>query len=832
MQALLQDLLFGVRMLVKQPGFTLIAVITLSLGIGANTVIFSAFNAVMLRPLPYAEPERVVTVWDTFLQVGTSKIGVAYANFADLKERTRDVFEPLALYQAASNTTFNLTGGRAPERIQGTRATGDFFRALGVAPLLGRAITAEDEAEGSNRVVVLSYNLWQRVLGGDARVVGKLLRLNDEDYQVVGVMPPGVEFPSGLEMPPGQQFAAGTDVWTPLTVPANSDYRRDRGRHSFRALARLKPGVALAAAQARAQIVTQQLVNEHPQDNAGLGVSVLTLRENQVGAMRPAMIALLIAVGLVLLIACTNIANMLLARAMVRQKEFAIRAALGASRGRILQQLLTESLLMSMIGGALGLGLSVAALKVLPRIAPTNIPRLNEVNLDGRVLVSTLLLSLLTAVLFGLAPAWQASKTDVYEGVKSDGRGMAGSARHQRLRSLLVVSEVALVFVLLIAAGLMLKSFYRLQNVAAGFDAQGVLTARVTLPTTSYPPPRKLLFYEQLVDRLSQSPGVQAAAVVRDVPFSGTDPRYGVAVEGRPLSQQNGGYTVRMRIISGDYFKAMGIPMLQGRAFSAHDNQNTPGVAILNDSAVRQMFPNEAALGRTLVTFGGFTRDKCQIVGIVGDVRFGGLDTPSDPEIYVPYQQLPDSFIQPGIGSMAVVLKSASPTSELTRGLRQAVAAIDPNIPLTSMLMMETLLDNSLAARKFNLFLLALFSSVSLALAAVGIYGVLSYWVTQRTREIGIRLALGARASDVLRLVISQAMTVVLIGLAIGVLGSLALGRVLANALPGLLFDVQATDPLTFLWTASLLAMTALAACLFPARRAIKVEPTTALRCE
>ncbi|HYX41064.1 MAG TPA: ABC transporter permease, partial [Pyrinomonadaceae bacterium] len=727
MDSLWQDVQFGARMLRKHPGFTLIAVTTLALGIGANTVIFSAFNAVMLRPLPYKEPDRIVTVWDTYLQIGANKYGVAYANFVDLKERSRDVFEPLALYQAASNTTFNLTGLAGPERIQGTRATGDFFRALGVAPFLGRTIATEDEAPGRNHVVVLSYNLWQRVTGGDAQIINKVLRLNDEDYQVLGVMPQGFQFPSGLEMPPGQQFAAGTDIWTPLTVPNDPTVRGDRVRHSYRAVARLKPGVTVEQAQARTRDIIAQLVNEHPDENIGLGSSVLSLHENQVGAMRPAMIALLIAVGFVLAIACTNIANLLLSRATVRQKEFAVRAALGASRRRILQQLLTESLLLAIIGGALGVLLSVVALRSLAAFVPANIPRMGEVNLDWRVLVFTFSLSLLTGVLFGLVPALQASKPDLIEGVKSDGRGMAGSAGHKRLRHLLVVSEVVLVFMLLIAAGLMLKSFRRLQAVAAGFDPQHVLTARVTLPASSYSPQRKLLFYRQLVERLSQSPGVQAAAVIRDLPLSGTDPRYSIAIEGRPDTQQGFGLTVRVRIISSDYFKAMGIQLKQGRYFSNQDNQHAPGVALINESAAREFFPQTDAVGQTLLTVGGYAPDKCQLVGVVGDVKFGGLDTQAEPEIYVPFEQLPESFIQPGIGSMAIVLKGVGEPTELAGGLRQEVAAIDRNVPVTSILSMEELLAGSLAPRRFNLLLLVIFACVSLSLAAVGIYGVLSY---------------------------------------------------------------------------------------------------------
>src|SRR2546423_2775480 len=504
---LIRDLRHAARLLWKSPAFTAITLLALALGIGANTVVFSAFNAVMLRPLPYSEPDRLVTGWDSFPQLGVKKIGVTYANFVDLKERSR-VFDPLALYVAASNTAYNLTGLAGPERVQGARVTADFFRALGVAPMHGRALTAEDEEQGRNHVVVLGYNLWRRDFGGDARVIEQPLKLNDEPYTVVGIMPPGFEFPSGAEMPAGQQFASATELWLPLTIPATPAARNDRTAHSYRAVGRLKEGVTVEQAQADTAEIIKRLVEEHPTENENLGVALTTMHENQVGELRPAMTALLAAVGFVLLIACANIANLLLSRAAVRQREFAVRAALGASRGRILRQLLTESLLLSFVGGALGLALSVVSIRLLVAFAPATIPRLGEVSIDLRVLAFTGAVSLLTGLLFGIAPAVHASRTDLYEGVKAGGRGAAGGAGQKRLRGLLVVSEVMLVFVLLIAAGLMLKSFRRLLDVAPGFDPSHVLTARVTLPAASYPGLKKSLFYRQLIDGLKQQPGV------------------------------------------------------------------------------------------------------------------------------------------------------------------------------------------------------------------------------------------------------------------------------------------------------------------------------------
>jgi putative ABC transport system permease protein len=830
MRALIQDLRLAVRLSLKSPAFTAITLLALALGVGANTVIFSAFDAVMLRPLPYNDPDRIVTVWDSFPKLGVAKIGVAYANFADLKARTR-AFDPLALYTAGSTTGFNLTGLGGPERVQGARATADFFRALGVAPLHGRVLNREDEEVGRNHVAVLGYDLWRRDFGGDARVIGQHVRLNDEDYTVVGVMPPGFSFPSGAEMPAGQQFASATELWTPLTVPKTPAALGDRQVRGYRAVARLKPGVTVEQAQADTRAIIEQLVAEHPQENEGLDASVTTMRENQVGELRPAMLALLGAVGFVLLIACANIASLLLSRAAARRKEFAVRAALGASRGRILRQLLTESLLLAAVGGLLGLLLSAVALRLLVALAPANIPRLAEASIDLRVLAFTLAVSALTGLLFGLAPALHASRTDLFEAVKEGGRGTSGAGQ-RRLRGLLVGAEVVLVFVLLIAAGLMLKSFRRLSEVAPGFDPSHVLTARVTLPALSYPTPKKLLFYRQLVAGLSQKPGVEAAALVRDLPLSGTDPRYGVTVEGRPREAQGDGYTVRDRIVSAGYFRAMGIPFKRGRDFDEHDDEHAPAVAVINESAARKMFPGEDPLGHVLVTGGNYAPDNCRIVGVVGDVKFGGLDSQPDPEVYVHYLQLPESFMQPGIGSMAVVVRGAGKATDLAGAVRQQVATLDAGLPVSSVTTMDEVLSGSLAPRRFDLLLLSLFAGAALALAAVGMYGVLSYWVAQRTREIGVRVALGARPSDIFRLVVFQAMTVVLAALGVGALAALALARVLSGTLSGLLFGVRATDPATFAAVALLLACVALVACFVPARRAVRVEPTTALRSE
>jgi putative ABC transport system permease protein len=771
-----------------------------------------------------------VLVWDTFVQAGVKTIGPTYANSIDLRDRTQ-AFDLVALFQSASTTTMNLTGLAGPERIQSTRATGDFFRVMNVAPYLGRTLATEDEDVGRNQVVVLGYDLWRRDFGGDPQVIGRRIKLNDDDYTVVGVMPEGFSFPSGSEMPAGQQFASATELWVPLTVAPAA--RQDRVLHSFRVVARLKPGVTVEQAQADTNAVVSQLVAEHPIDNEGLGPTILTIRENQVGAFRPALVVLLGAVGFVLLIACANLANLMLSRAAVRQKEFSIRAALGASRGRIVRQLLTESALLSVLGGALGLMLAVIGGRVLLAVAPTNIPRLHEIGLDTRVLLFTNAITLFTGLLFGLAPALHAARPDLYEGVKDGGRGASSGTAQSRLRNLLVVSEVMLVFALLIAAGLVLKSFGRLIDVAPGFDPRHVLTARVTLPARPYPPQRKLLFYRELVDGLSAQSGVEAAAVVRDLPLSGTDPRYGFAVEGRENDPQANGMTLRYRMISPEYFRVMGIPLVQGRAFIEHDDRNAPGAVIVNESAVRKYWPGEDPMGQMLVCLtDGVAPARCRVVGIVGDVRFGGLDGEPDPEIYINYAQLPDQFMQPAIGSMALVVRTTDEPARLAPSLRQQVAAIDPDIPVTTVSTMEDVVAYSLAPRRFNLLLISGFAAVALVLAAVGIYGVISYWVAQRTREIGIRMALGAQVSDIVKLVVFQSMSVVLIGLVLGFVVALSVAEVLASTYADLLFGLKATDPATFAFVALVLTAVALAASYVPALRAVRVDPTSALRSE
>ena len=828
---LTQDIRYSIRLLLKNPSFTIISVLALALGIGANTVIFSAFNAIMLRPLPYGDPGGIAMVWSSFPQNGISKFGVPAGNFNDWRDRNH-VFETLALYQAASNTTYNLTGMSGPERVQGAKSTGDFFKVLSVSPLFGRSIQTDDEQVGKDHVVVIGFNLWQRYFGGDQNIVGKSIKLNDEDYQVIGVMPRGFQFPSGQEMPAGQQFASSTELWTPLAFPPNSPGRTDRITNAFRAVARLKPGVTIQQAQSDMTAVAGRMAEEYPQTNQGASVFINGMRENQVGDLRVSMIVLLGAVGFVLLIACVNIANLLLSRAAARSKEFTIKRALGASRSRILQQLLTESVLLSVIGGMVGLGLSVLAIRLLIAFAPANIPRLGEVSIDLRVLGFTLLISLATGVLFGMAPALQLSNPNIHEGVKEGGRSNAGSSGQNLLRGALVISEVVLVFVLLIAAGLMIRSFRRLLDVAPGFDAENVLTMRVTLPARTYAGAKTVTFYHQLLDKMAGQSGVKAAAMVRDLPFSGTDPRYGFVIEGQNPNQNQQGVTYRYRVVSPDYFKVMGIPLKYGRYFDDHDDANGQPVVIINETNARQNWPDQNPIGQNIITGGGVAANRCTVIGVVGDIKFGGLDTQTDNEVFYPYTQVPLPVVAPVMGSSAMLVKTTANPANLMGAARRQVSSIDKDVPVSSMQTMEEVVSNSVASRRFTLLLLAGFAGVALILAAVGIYGVISYWVAQRTREIGIRMALGAKVSDVFRLVIFQAMSMVLIGLGIGLVAAFVMSKFFASQFSGQLFGVRSTDPMTFLSVAFLLATVALVACLIPARRAVKVEPTVALRYE
>ncbi len=806
MQSLWQDLRYGARMLLKQPGFTLIAVITLSLGIGANTAIFSVVNAVLLRPLPYREPDRLVALWSANPERGATSRPVSTPDFEDWRAQNR-VFEAIAAYPAVDVTGMTLNDQGAAEQLNTAYVTADFFALLGVQAALGRAVLPHEHEPGRNQVVVLSHGLWQRRFGADPGIVGKTLTLDGRSFTVTGVMPPGLHLPS-----------ADTDVWASLSLIGPDRVPRLRGNAWLAVVARLKPGVSREQARADMTTIARGLEQQYPDSNRGLNaVTLKPLHEQLVGNVQPALFAIFAAVGFVLLIGCANLANLQLARFEQRHKELTIRAALGAGRGRLLRQLLTESVLLALLGGALGLLLAVWGRDLLLSFAPADLPRLSESWLDARVLGFTLLVSVLTGLVFGLAPAVKLARVELNEALKEGGRG-AASARRKGLRNALVVAEVALALVLVTGAGLVAKSLYRLLQVDPGFNAENVLTLQVNVPTYREPQRAQYTaFLQQALERVAQTPGVQAVGMVRPLPLRGAGESNGFTVTGQPAPPPGQEPVAARRMISPNYFRALGITLLAGRDFNAQDRDGAQPVAIISQNLARQFFPGQDPVGRSL-SLPGPAR---VIVGVAADVRLQGLSLAATPTIYVPHAQ------DPRRGMTFVVRTDGDPLS-LAGAIRNAIQTVNQDQPVIRIETMEQVVMASLAQSRFSAVLLSLFAALALALAAVGIYGVMAYSVTQRTREIGLRMALGAQARDVLGLVIGQGLKLALVGVALGVLAALALTRLMKS----LLFGVSTTDPLTFSLVAALLLTVALLACWIPARRAAKVDPMVALRYE
>jgi predicted permease len=814
-----QDLRYGVRMLRKQPGFTLVAALTLALGIGANTAIFSVVNAVLMRPLPYHDPARITMIWsdNPATQLGLHEMPPTNADIADWREQNH-VFERIAAYRSSFA---NLSAQGEAERAAGAAVTFDFFPLLGVEPVLGRTFTAEEDQPNKNRVVVISYGLWQRAFGGDPGIIGKAIALDTVDFTVIGVMPRGFNFPRGAEMPAGYGFAPQADIWVPLALSAERWQRRNQ--RQLVAMARLKPDTALEQAQAEMSAIAQRQAGDFPDSNAGWVVRLVPLKDQVVGKTRPLLLVLLAVVAFVLLIACANVASLLLARAAARQKEIALRAALGAGRRRVIRQLLTESILLSSLGGALGLLVAYWGVKALIAASPTNIPRLGETTLDLPVLGFTAGISLLTGILFGLVPAIQAAKTNLSEALKEGGRNPATPGQH-RLRSLLIVSEVALALVLLVGAGLLVRSFSRLLAVDPGFNPQSVLALDVMLPGAKYHTQEsRCNFYQQLLARIETLPGVRAAGGISDVPLSGAEGLYPLAIEGRPPARHGQEPSTDGRDVTPNYFEAMGVPLLQGRAFSESDAPGQPEVAIINETIARQFFPGEDPIGKRVKL--GPADDPREpwltVVGVVGDVKSTVLESDPRAQVYRPFLQLSWS-------DLSILIRTESDPLQLVPAVRNEVKAIDPNQPVTNVRTMEQAVAESVSRRRFIMLLLAVFAAVALLLTVVGLYGVISYSVTRRTHEFGVRLALGAQARDVLRLVVGDGLRLAAAGVGIGLVAAIALTRGMVS----LLFNVSALDPLTFTLVTALLVFVALVSSYIPARRATKVDPMIALRSE
>jgi len=806
-----QDLRYGARMLLKQPGFTLIAMLTLALGVGANAAIFSVVNAVLLRPLPFREAGQLMMLGTVDTREGDGLRSVSYPNFVDWRAQSGS-FERLAAFRVRS---FTLTGSGEPARLNGVVASAELFALLGVSPSLGRSFRAEEDNAGAS-VVILSHGLWRRRFNSEPQVIGRNITLDDRSLTVVGVAPAGFQFP--IEAEPA-------DLWTTIAHDATGDtpMATQRGLGYLSVTGRLKPGVSGAQAQAEMDGIARSLERQYPDKNAHQGARLAPAYEQLVGDVRRPLLIIFGAVGCVLLIACANVANLLLARATARRREIALRAALGASRGRVIRQLLTESVLLALAGSLCGWLLAWGCMESLLSLSPENVPRLQDVRLDGRVFGFTLLVSLLTGVIFGLAPALQAAKTELTETLKEGGRGGEG-ARGARLRSALMIAEVAIALVLMAGAGLLLNSFWRLLQVNPGFDPRQTLTFRLNLPDNKYSDPQAVAFFERLQARLQNLPGARSASVTFALPFSSSHIGTDLDIEGRPVAPGDRP-NVDCQSVLPDYFRTLGIRLIKGRDFDARDDLKARRVAIVNETLTRRFFPNEDPIGKRIrpeISAEPGDAPMREIIGVVSDVRYRSLTADVPPEVYMPYTQLPIST------GMWIALRTDADPRSLISAARAEVQALDKELPVFEVKTLDQYVSGAVAHPRFNALLLLLFAGVAALLTAVGLYGVISYSVTQRTREIGIRMALGGQTHDMLRLVVKQGMTMTLIGVGAGLGGALALTRLLKT----LLFGVSAADPLTFSVIVLLLTIIAFVACWIPARRATKVDPMVALRTE
>jgi len=795
----LSDARYAIQQLWKNPGFTLVAVLTLAPGIGATSAIFSVIDGVLLRPLPYFEPDRLMRVYETIPQHG--RFSAAPGNFLDWRQQST-AFERIAAFSPGSGT---LTDGAAADRVSTAEVSFDLFELLGAAPVLGRGFTREEDAPGRNSVVVLSYGAWQRRYGGEPTILGRTLTLDGAPATVIGVMPSHFYFPT-----------RETEYWIPLALdPANAP----RGAHYLGVIARLSPGVSIPTAAIEMRTLAERLAVAFPATNAEESAEVVALHEQVVGGVRASLLTLLVAVGLLTLIACGNVATLLLGRASVRGKEIAIRAALGAGRSRLARQMLVEGAVLALAGGSLGLLLAYAALDPIRRLSAGGIPRVDEVSIDGGVLAFTLFVSLVTGILFGLAPAFSGSRARLSEALREGGRAPDGSVG-RRARNALVTAEVALSLVLLVGASLLLRSFSRLSSVDPGFRPENVLTFSISLPGQSYPEEHdRIQFYETLLERLRSLARVRTAGMVQSLPLRDSY-FHSVVIQGRPAPAPGDEPPANHRVVSPDYFETLGIPLKRGRVFDARDTARAPMVAIVDEAFVKRHFPDEDPLGRG-IDIGNGTDGFYEIVGVVGDVRHDRLDLSAHPTMYVPFPQ--DVF-----STMSIVLGADSDPTYLAAEVREAVRGIDGSLPPYSMRALTSVVSDSLAERRFSMMLLALFAGIASFLAAVGLYGVVSYTVSQRTREMGLRLAVGASGSGLMRTMMGQGMKPALAGVAIGLAAAVALARFLET----LLFGVTPFDPASYAVTALALLAVAALACFLPARRTLRLDPLVALRHE
>lgn len=802
-ETLLLDIRYGLRMLAKSPVFTVAAVITLAAGIGLNTAIFSVINSVILQPLPYREPDRLVQIWERNLKKAIDNGVVSPSNFLEWRKQAES-FESLSAYNIWRPS---LTGAGDPTRLAGAVVTADFFSTLGVTPQLGRTFSPEEEYRDKNRVVIISHDFWQSRLGGNLDVIGKNLTLDEASYTIIGVLRPDYRHPEPF-------FAQRALLWRPLNLA-----ERDLSLRYLRVIGRLKSGFIRDQAQAEMSVIAQQLQKSNPASNTDWDVNVVALNKQIIGDFSFALFVLQAAVAFVLLIACANVANLLLARVAARKREVAIRSALGASRTRLVLQLLTENTLLAGLGGVLGLLLAFVGVNYLVSLAPKDIPRLEDIRLDGRVLGFTILVSLLTMLLFAFVPSWQAAKSNFSGVLKEGGRSAQGG---QRSRDALVIAEIALSLVLLTGAGLMLRSLLHLQDINLGFNPANLLTMRIDLPRSETREDNQVIsFYQQALASLERLPGVESASITSSLPLEGLNNlTVDVLIEGQPAPEQGNTPSANYRIISPSYFSTLKVPLIKGRGFTDNDRKDSVRVAIINEAFARLYFSDADAISRKIIS-GVDANTPREIVGIVGDFKQEGLATDIKPEIYVPYAQKSSP-------SVALVVRTSTDPANLTAAVQNATWGNKKNVAISMVRTMRQTLAEAISRQRFNVILLGIFSSVALILAAIGIYGITSYTVTQRTHEIGIRIALGAQPSKIAKLIVGQGMLLTLIGTSIGVAVALGLTRLLTR----LLYGVRATDPITFIIVALILTGVAVVASYLPARRAMKVDPMIALRYE